>query len=185
MKVAHYIIIIMLCILLAALQALGHSKVNYAPAKEWKVTGDLKHKYAMGVDDKGGQKGQAAVTIKSNKYIMLWGDGVLKKTVNAYEYRGKRVELSGYLKAKDVKKWAGFWMRIDDSTSGQMLAFDNMRHRAVKGTRGWEKYVIVLDVPALATDIAYGVQLAGKGQIWCDDIKLEVVSKEIPLSVGK
>jgi len=135
----------------------------------------------MGIDNKGGQNGGAAITIKSNKRLMLWGDGVLKKTIDAYAYRGKKVELSGYLKAKDVRKWAGFWMRVDDSLIGaSVLAFDNMKGRAVKGNAYWKKYSIILSVPANATDIAYGFQLAGKGQIWVEDIKIEAVENSMP-----
>jgi hypothetical protein len=101
------------------------------------------------------------------------------QTFSAESFRGKRVRMSGFVSAKDVADWAGLWMRIDGPKS-QMLGFDNMQQRAVKGTRDWQKYEIVLDVPDEASEIAFGLLLTGKGQVWMDDLKFEVVGKEVP-----
>ena len=78
------------------------------------------------------------------------------------EYAGKRVRMSGYMKSQDVAGWAGFWFRIDGQ-GARPLAFDNMHGRAVRGTTGWKKYEIVLDVPQQATNLAYGALLDGTG----------------------
>jgi hypothetical protein len=54
-----------------------------------------------------------------------------------------------------------------------------MAKRAVKGTRDWKRYEVVLDVSESAEEIAFGILLSGKGQVWTDDLKFEVVGKEI------
>jgi len=55
-----------------------------------------------------------------------------------------------------------------------------MQGRAIKGTTDWTLYDIVLDVPDSASNIAFGALLTGKGQIWFDNLKFEIVDKSIP-----
>ena len=81
--------------------------------------------------------------------------------------------LSGYLKTRDVAEWSGLWLRVDGPNS--MLAFDNMSSRPVKGTTGWSRYEVVLDVPEAALRLAFGPVLLGTGQVWADDLTLDVV----------
>jgi len=74
-------------------------------------------------------------------------------------------------------QWAGLWMRVDKGPN--MVAFDNTQNRSIKGTRGWQKYAVVLDVPQDATGIFFGVLLTGSGgEIWIRDAKIEVVGPE-------
>ena len=93
------------------------------------------------------------------------------------EYLGKRVRLSGYVKSDKVTNWAGLWFRVDGPNNGpnpSSLAFDNMQERPIKGTTDWTRYEIVLDVPEAAQRLAFGILLAGGGQVWMDDLKFEV-----------
>jgi hypothetical protein len=57
---------------------------------------------------------------------------------------------------------------------------DGKKNRSIKGTTDWTRYEIVLDVPANASNLAYGALLVGTGQIWFDDIKFEIVDKSVP-----
>jgi hypothetical protein len=103
----------------------------------------------------------------------------LMQTVRADRYRGKRLRLAGYLKSADVALWAGFWMRVDAATR-RGVGFDNMNQRAVKGTTPWTRYEIVLDVPEDAVQIAFGILLAGGGQLWADELDLTAVDPRVP-----
>jgi hypothetical protein len=96
---------------------------------------------------------------------------------------GKRVRLSGYVRTENVADYVGFWMRVDGPKGA--LAFDNMGNRPIKGTTDWRKYDVVLDVPATAVAVMYGLNLRGKGQAWFDGVTLEPVGTEVPVtSVG-
>jgi hypothetical protein len=55
-----------------------------------------------------------------------------------------------------------------------------MQQRPIKGTTGWTRCEIVLDVPNNAADLAFGLLLAGDGQVWMDDLRFEVVSSAVP-----
>jgi hypothetical protein len=94
--------------------------------------------------------------------------------IQARQYLGKRVRLSGYVKAEGVEGWSGLWMRVDKEH--EMLEFDNMQDRPIKGTSDWRTYDVVLDVPQGATGIAFGILLCGPGRVWLSGTKFEVVS---------
>lgn len=92
--------------------------------------------------------------------------------------------MSGYLKTKEVKDWAGLWFRIDEEGSDNPLGFDNLKNgkkdRSVTGTTDWTKYDIVLDVPDKASNLTYGALLSGSGQIWFDELTFEMVDNTVP-----
>ena len=62
------------------------------------------------------------------------------------------------------------------------VAFDNMENRAIKGTTGWQRYDVVLDVPKDATAISFGILLAGSGVVWLNGTKFEVVGADVPIT---
>jgi hypothetical protein len=63
-----------------------------------------------------------------------------------------------------------------------VLAFDNMQDRPIKGTSGWTRHEIVLDVAPEATFVSFGILLNGAGQAWIDDLSVDVVAKDVPLT---
>jgi hypothetical protein len=145
----------------------------------WKARGLTPQDYEMFADSTVHYGGKASATLKAKESATKKSWGTLLQGIWPDEYRGKRVRLSGYLKSVDAG-WAAFWMRIDSATFNTVpLAFDNMDDRRVKGTTDWKKYELVLDVPSEASLIAFGVMLGGKGQIWVDDLQLEVVGHDV------
>jgi hypothetical protein len=57
-----------------------------------------------------------------------------------------------------------------------------MEDRVVTGTTARQRYQVVLDVPADASDIAFGFLLIGKGQLWVDGLRLEPVDSSVPVT---
>jgi hypothetical protein len=131
--------------------------------------------YELGLDNSVAHGGKASGTIKALAG-MPTGFGTLTQAFKADEYRGKRVRYSGYIKTKDVSEGAGLWMRVDSTT--QTLTFDNMDKRKVKDA-DWKKVEVVLDVPADAAYITFGMLMNGTGQAWVDDLKFEVVGNDV------
>ena len=171
--------------------------------KGWFKAGDKPESYEMGVvkmpscDFTKDQKliiqkndlivnpmtGGKVATIKSTDK-KIDGFGTLMQNCKPGNYLGNRVRMSGCMKTENVSDWAGLWFRVDGTSVRDFLAFDNMhdgkKNRSVKGTHDWEKYEIVLDVPAGATNLAYGALLGGTGQIWFDHITFEIVDNSVP-----
>ena len=144
----------------------------------WFNAGSKPQSYEMGIDKGAGQSGKNAATIKS-KDFMIDGFGTLMQQSSPDKYLGKRVRMTGYVKTENVASWAGLWLRIDQSGSQQPLSFDNMGSRPIKGTTGWKKYEIVLDIPGNASLMAYGALLDGTGQVWFDNITFEIVDHSV------
>jgi hypothetical protein len=109
------------------------------------------------------------------------GFGTMMQSFDATEYLGKRVKLSAWVKAKDVKSWAGVWMRVDGKDKPS-LAFDNMQSRPIKGTLDWKRYDIVLDVADNASGIYFGILMDGEGKVWLNSLQLEIVDASVPVT---
>lgn len=150
--------------------------------KGWFPAGSHPKEYEMSLDRAVTHGGKASASLTSIA-AKTSGFGTLMQSFGADSFRGKRVRMSGYVRSQDVGDWAGLWLRVDGPRN-QTLSFDNMQSRAIKGTRDWQKYEIVLDVPEEALEIAFGLLLTAKGQVWMDDLKFEVVGKDVPTTGG-
>lgn len=146
----------------------------------WFPAGSNPTEYEMGIDRSTFQNGQSCAYIKS-KSPKLKDFGTLMQTINTISYLDKRLQISGYIKSEDVKGSSAMWMRIDGDNK-QQLGFDNMQGRAIKGTKDWQKYKIVLDIPTNSKSINYGVLLSGEGKVWLDNFQLNVVDKSVPVT---
>ncbi len=146
----------------------------------WFIAGSHPKSYKMGTDSSIAKSGDYSAIIKSLD-AKIEGFGTLMQQCSPDKFIGKRVKLSGYIKSENVTDWAGLWFRVDVDSVG--VSFDNMhdgiKNISVKGTTDWKKYEIVLDVPSNATLISYGALLSGTGQIWFDNLKIEVVDKTV------
>ncbi len=156
----------------------AQNKGSYKHILDWTYWETEPAKYEMDLENTSESSNQNIFTIKSVQ-SKINGFGTLAKTTKTDLYKGKTVKMSGYVKSVNVKSWAGLWMRVDYYNAG-VLAFDNMEKRAIKGTKEWKKYEVVLFVPAEATSISYGALLDGTGQIWFKDVMLEVVDDSVP-----
>lgn len=137
----------------------------------WLIAGSEPAHYEMSADVQVRHGAGPSITLRS-KVPTDEGFGTLMQEVDTTPYRGKRAHFSGFVRATDVSGWAGLWMRVDGKTMNQPLAFDNMQDRPIQGTTDWRKVDVVLPVPAEATNVAFGILLAGGGQVWLDDVSL-------------
>jgi hypothetical protein len=119
-----------------------------------------------------------------DKALVIRCDGLrsgfttVMQQIAADDYRGKRVRLSAQLHGESVKDWAGLWMRVDGA-KGEVLAFDNMKDRALTGSFDWRQASVVLDVAPDAKVVAFGVLQNGDGATFTGGIKLDVVSTDV------
>jgi len=166
--------IIYSALLLATISTL----LSFDIPKGWFIAGSQPGKYDMGIDKGAGVNGKNAATIKSIDG-KTGGFGTLMQTCATGKYLGKRVRMTGMMKTANVKKWAGFWFRVDKKGSKKSLSFDNMHRKHIHGSTDWQQYEIVLDVPENASNLAYGALLVGTGQIWFDNINFEIVGDSV------
>ncbi len=143
----------------------------------WGLWGSNPSDYVIGIDPAAALGGSAAYLRSRGPNPQ--GFGTLARTFIPDPYRGTRLRMRGMVKADAVQNWAGLWMRVD-GPQNQALSFDNMQGRPITGTRDWQTYEIVLDVPPESTLLAFGILLAGKGGVELSDVTFAVVGQEVP-----
>jgi hypothetical protein len=157
--------------------------------KGWIKAGSAPQLYE--VDPIRNTDGKSAVTLRSTggKSVEMDGTpsanvfGTLMQTIAATDYAGKRLRLSATVSSEHVQGWAGLWMRVD-GRPGKTLSFDNMESHPIKGTSDSRKYSVVLDVPASAQSVSYGILLTGPGAVTWTGVRVETVGKDVPTTSG-
>jgi hypothetical protein len=164
---------------LAATSILALAAQPLAPLPTgWIVAGKSPELYSAGVDRTQTMTGKGSKYMRSiSKTNGSWA--TMMQMFSAEQYRGQRVRLQARVKTKDVSLWAGLWMRVDGP--GGIKAFYNSQNQPIKGSTDWQLRTVVLDVAADASAIALGVIDAGSGEVWMDDVKLDVVDKTVPV----
>lgn len=153
--------------------------------KGWFKTGMNPTEYEIKIDKGTTKDGNPSLLIESLNPKDEKDIGNLMQVISANNYLGKRLRLSGEIKTEKVDAAACLWMRVDGEKIGQnnpSLSFDNMFTRAPKGTTDWKKYEIVLDVPASAKTINFGLMLIKTGKAWFSNLKIEEVGTDVPVT---
>ncbi|MEK5416624.1 MULTISPECIES: helix-turn-helix domain-containing protein [Paenibacillus] len=158
-------------------------ELTMSEIKGWFITGTSPSKYKASLDMQIYHKGRNSVSLEcaeteppeENEF------GTLMQQFDAKNYLGKRMRFAGFIRTEEVSDWCGLWMRIDDKLQN-MLGFDNMQYRSIKGTASWNFYACVLDIPAEADCINIGILLSGSGKIWLDDCTFEEVGLDVPVT---
>ena len=163
--------------LVIAIQAAAQSPTNIA---EWLVSGNALASYTVGSDPAVFRSGASSGHIRSIGTPSDAQFSFLSQLVRTDNLRGKRVRFAGYVKTRDVAKSATIMMRID--ADRRTAAGQNVPIPALAGSNDWTKLSVVLDVPADAIGIQYGLVLAGGGEAWLDDVTFEVVGTDVAVS---
>ncbi|SHL77666.1 transcriptional regulator, AraC family [Anaerocolumna jejuensis DSM 15929] len=152
-------------------------KNNLIPG--WIITGTVPSEYSVDFDRDIFYKGTRSVRIKGESDNIDDEDYMtVMQQFKARDYIGKRIRFSAFIKTLNVEKWCGLWMRIN-STTANIVKFDNMQNRPIKGTNDWNYYSVVLDIPESGNIINIGVLLNGTGTVWMDHVNFEIVDKNV------
>lgn len=155
-------------------------ETNMEPkVKGWFLSGSNPFNYEMGIDHEIVHQGKASGYLKSKTVLDSTEFATMMQTFKANQFVDKRIRLSCFICTENVETYAGMWMRVDD-TMEDVLQFDNMSNRPIKGTTKWNHYSIILDVPPQSAVISFGIILSGQGTIWADQFTFEEVNKSIP-----
>ncbi|ASA26265.1 AraC family transcriptional regulator [Paenibacillus donghaensis] len=158
-------------------------ELTMSEIKGWMITGTSPGKYKATLDSQIYHQGRSSVSLKCITDETLEGQefGTLMQQFDAVNYLGKRMRFAGFVRTEEVSDWCGLWMRVDDKLQN-MLGFDNMQHRSIKGTADWNYYACVLDIPAEADCLNIGILLSGTGAVWLDDCTFEEVGLDVPVT---
>lgn len=98
--------------------------------------------------------------------------GSLMQRFPASYLAGRTIRFEGEVKTNDVGQWAGLWLRADNDH--EMVFFDNMSNRPIRGTTSWTRYTVDAPLPSDTVWLNYGIVLVGRGMIWADDFRFTV-----------
>lgn len=164
----------------ALLCALLAGAVHAETPRGWYFAGPAAKDFEVNTEAADGASGGRVVHIRAKNDSA--GFCTLSQGIDAADYRGKRVRLSGNLRTHNAGK-SMLWLRIDDADR-KPISMDNMEPRPVRGDTERRNYAVVLDVPDNARALAFGVILDGHGEVWADGLKLEVVGKDVPTTTN-
>lgn len=152
------------------------------PPAGWHLAGSDPADYIVRTDRGVYSGGRSGGYLGARPEVRASGFGTLMQSFRADDYRGKRLRLRASVRLRDVRGWAGLWMRID-GPDDETLGFDNMQSRPLQGTNDtWRAVQVVLDVPTTSESISFGILLSGTGETWIDDIRLEEVDASVPVT---
>ena len=153
---------------------------NPSDSNGWFAAGSNPTEYLMELNEAGKHSGSKGAMIKYTASGKPSGFGTYMQMHKPGAWLGKKIKMTGWVKTEGVDGWCGMWCRVDGPSRGESLDFDNMQDRALKGTTGWTKCEIIMNVQKEATAIAYGVLLDGRGVAYFDDITFEVLGDAVP-----
>jgi hypothetical protein len=175
------------CIIFSAITFLFIGLTSFDLPTGWTVGGNKPSDYEVGIAKGEGRNGSNCATIKAVK-AKARGFGSLHQGIIGRMYNGKKIKLTVYMKTEgtSVRKWAGFWLNVVAGKSVMHTA--DIKEDSKSGSTGlwssdWKKYEIIADVPADTYWINYGGQSAGPGQLWFDDVQIEVVGDIQPENI--
>ena len=139
----------------------------------------------VGIDRTVAHSGKASAFVRASATERT-AFGICRQWVRAHRYRGKRLRVSAYLKTAEVgpTRRSGARMDLFLFSETHRIGGAAMRGRLIQGTTPWTKYEHVIDVPPEASLLAVDISLAGPGQVWVDDVRLEVVGPNVPTTAS-
>jgi RNA polymerase sigma factor (sigma-70 family) len=91
------------------------------------------------------------------------------------KYLGKRIRVSVWMKSEAVTNGYGAYVLARGATDKTLSMMDLSTPIITLPTTDWVLHTAEVDVPANADNITSGVYIGGKGRIWIDDFKIEVI----------
>ena len=102
------------------------------------------------------------------------GAMTISQQLPAYEARGRRVALSGWVRTQEWSEAAsGFWIRVEGG-GGRELAYSSNLVSGRVGATVWQRLEVEVHVAESAERLVIGVRLEGRGTAWFDDLSLSV-----------
>lgn len=145
----------------------------------WILSGSHADAYKCETDLTNIYQGKTSGKLSYNSNIEEDGMfGTMMQSIQATDYREKRVMIAAFLKTENVRRGA-LWFQVDDAL-GEPLQFDNMADRSLIGDKEWTYCSCILDVPNDAVSIHFGVLIEGTGVIWINSFTCHEVESTVP-----
>lgn len=130
--------------------------------------------YTLGLSKGSGRSGGSAAYLK-NKVVKPRSYGTIAQNASAADYRGKRIRLSTYLKSKSAKEGA-LWIVVVDKDPNKSIGLNGTTTgKVIRGNQDWTRFEHIINIPATTQALSFGISSEGKGTVWADGFKIEVL----------
>jgi len=149
------------------------------PPDQWRIP-DIPG-YEVLISDENPKSGEQCLSInRTGEDAGPFGN--VMQGIDATPFRGKRLRYQAAVRTQipDENGSAQLWFRVDlpeRNGRSRIGFFDNMSGRPIRNN-GWDYYAIVGDIAEDAETISLGMLFRGSGQVWMDDVSLEIVNKD-------
>jgi hypothetical protein len=148
--------------------------------KSWRWMSFRWGDYDFGInDDTFHEKRKCAYIRSITETVPECSRGTLFQMFKANDYLKKRMKFSAVMKSIDKDSMSVALSVKIDGLYHDILRFDNMYGRNLTGSKDWDIYKVVTDVPDDSTYIEIGISMRGIGQVWISDAKFEETADEI------
>lgn len=131
--------------------------------------------YRIGLDSEIRHGGKSAAFIEPRVALpQPPANGSLLQTINARDYRGKRLRFAAFVKTTNLDRWAELWTLVWRSSPDSS---DSAAAPAIKENTDWARHAVEFLVADDAVTIECGLRLVAGGRAWIDDASLEIVGK--------
>ena len=126
--------------------------------------------------------GTASAYIKSTSNLTSDSDTAsLEQWFDPSQFRNQRIRVSGYMRSNNISK--NVLLRVVAKSGNARAAnLAEIPTGTVRGRQTWQEYSLVVDVPRDSLYISVSMSLEGEGEVWFDDLKVEIVDKSVPLT---
>ena len=159
----------------------GSEQVAEEVPAYWGITGSNSEVYTLRTNRAVVLSGSASAVLEADPEADTSRFGSLVQASSVAAFKGKRIELSGYIASENALAGASIWLRADDA-NGTVVAFENSFARGIRGTTEWTYQNIVIDIPKEAVALFYGAMLSGRGRLYVDDVQFRVVDATVPVT---
>ncbi len=148
----------------------------------WLADGTYPGGYEIGLDDKDAHGGKASAYIKSKRGLATGSDTAsLEQWFDPSQFRNKRIRVTGYFRSDNVVDNIVMWL-VAKSANVRAANVAKVVEDKTRGERGWQEFSLVVDVPRDCLLIDVTLSLEGQGNVWFDDLKIEIVDRNVPLT---
>ncbi|HKE17427.1 MAG TPA: hypothetical protein VKB80_21280 [Kofleriaceae bacterium] len=147
---------------------------------DWQPCGFGLEDMEIAVDRAQRRSGGASLRLQS-RVPHPRGRAAVMQSIRAADHRGKRMRASAWLRGADADD-AALLVQVMTGESGPGSEGISSGVCGAQGTFDWRRCDVVFDVPERADTIHITPYLEGRGTVWIDDVSLDEVGRDVPLT---
>jgi RNA polymerase sigma factor (sigma-70 family) len=151
------------------------SDVPVTDNESWHIFSPTAQRYSVTVDPAVQHDGHATTCFRSSTASHAqWATYEYSDLRPDPKFLGHRIRMTAWIKSAGVTGKCGLQIHTFGAWDKQLTDEGQQGHRPIMGTRDWQQYSAVVDVPAETKTIYWSLTLNGRGKLWMDMDSVQV-----------